>query len=93
MFYYSILRAHEDLERYQELIHDNEYFNDNPEMYDEYLKFHPDQTDWSVRKNKENNEFKLSTEKTYPADETKHMKPFWGKKNHKPSINVSPMTI
>ena len=62
-------------------------------MYDEYLKLQPYQTDWSVRKNKENNHFKHSNKRRNPTDETKGTSQFSGNKNYKPSIKVSPMTI
>jgi len=86
-------RAHEDLERYQELIHDNEYFYENPEMYDEYLKLQPYRNDWSVRNNKEKTQFELATKTRNPTDENKGSLTLSGNTNYKHTLNVSPMTI
>ena len=93
MLIVSISRAHEDLERYQELIHENDYFIENPEMYDEYLKLHPYQNDWSVRDNKENSQFELANKGRIPSDVKKPSLTFPSNKNHKPSIKISPMII
>ena len=65
-------------------------------MYDEYLKLETYKSDWSVRNNAEDNNVRITNEKSGQVDEKKSSWKLQGKKKigyHGPSIRVSPLTI
>ena len=49
-----IQRSHQDIERYQELFHENDYFYESPEIYNGNLKIESYPEDWSTSNGQEN---------------------------------------
>ena len=88
--------SHKDIERYQELFHENDYFYESPETYDGNLKIESYPEDWSTSHGQENfRRDSMSKGKEMSNKFGTSWKFQTGKDEYyyKPSIEVAPMTI
>jgi len=89
-------RVHDDLKKYQDLIHENEYFYENPDMYEDYLKLESVKKDWSIRNAQEYSNSLSTNTGTNGIDDKETDGNSYGNKEKvflQPRIKIAPMTI